>query len=83
MVLISEVGAVQTTVEKNSTKRKKATSYHYPDDIIKVIYVVNSSYCSEESTNTSVPSIQSRDNNIAKYQDKSWLKLTFKQIAYN
>ena len=50
MVLISEVGAVQTTVEKNSTKRKKATSYHYPDDIIKVIYVVNNSYCSEEST---------------------------------
>ena len=31
MVLILEVGAVQTTFKKNSTKRKKATSYHYPD----------------------------------------------------
>ena len=44
MVLISEVGAVQSTLKKISTKRKKATSYHYPDDIIKVINVVNNSY---------------------------------------
>ena len=41
MVLISEVGAVQSSVKESSTKSKKASSYQYPDDIIRVFCVVN------------------------------------------
>ena len=41
MVLISEVGAVQSTAKERSTKSKKAPSYHYPDDIIRLFCVVN------------------------------------------
>ena len=47
MVLITEVGAVQSTVRESSTKSKKASSYHYPDDIIRVNCVINNNCCSE------------------------------------